>query len=124
LSQTPNLENILHEAINTKDKHEIIHSTLDNESDSSSEASDSDENNIIKKDSDGINKKSSNNNNNNQTRFSIKDDQLSITINEAGAMTYNLYNLVKEMNSVRSSYSLSPGALFSLVCKKLVAFKN
>ena len=70
LAQTPNLENLLQEAINNKDKNEIVQNTLDYES-NSSDLSDCDD--YAKNDSCNI---------------SNKTNRLLISINEVCNMYY------------------------------------
>ena len=82
LAQTPNLDRLLFEAINNKDKDEIIQSTYDYEYDSSKELSECEDN--FKKDDDfdyQNNKANTIKNNHGLNNFN-KIDRLSISLND------------------------------------------
>ncbi len=55
---------------------------------------------------------------NNRKNRSTKLDQITFSLTDPGPLTCSLYNVLKDMNSSRSFSTISPGSLFSLVCKK------
>ena len=98
MAQTPNLDSLLLEVINSKDKNEIIQSTFDYESDSSTDLSECDDN--LKKDDDFDSHKI---NNKKVNHGFNKVDQLSISLNDVFYLFNNeklflnliLYRLVR-----------------------------
>lgn len=105
LAQTPNLESLLSKNTSNKDKIEVIQTTsIDNDLSESDKDDTSASPNELRK-----------------IKHS-KNDQLTIHIAEPGAMTYSLCSILREMGSSRGT--MSPGALFSLVCKKVPSFRG
>jgi len=110
IAQTPCLELLLLKNLSSKDKVEVIRADFDNEAHEAATGENSAENEYERRVA--------------RTQAPKGSEHLNINIGEPGAMSVSLYSLVKEMNNAKSSSVLSPGAVFSLVCKKVPSFKG
>ncbi len=115
--QTPSFENLLQENLANSDRQETL--SLVNETNSNSLDDSDNEENARNEEPPKQQRKSVGRRQNAASQKLVETEQINICIGEPGPLTCSMYNLIKDMNSVRSNV-LSPGSLFSLVCKKYV----
>jgi hypothetical protein len=114
LAQTPSFEKLLQANLSNHDQEEIL--SLPNENDSESVADSSDNEDSSKTDELKQLKPLARHQISSNQKLA-KPEQITICIGEPGPLSHSMYSLIRDMSSNRSAV-ISPGSLFSLVCKK------